>query len=192
MTSLRVRARPIMAAASLFLVCVLAASLASAFEVQACVQFSGAVLQISDDPKNCAAGNKIDAVSVKVSFEGGVPTTTGGGGGYKAGTPGPLVLAKHIDQSSPPLFVASMTATLLNTVLVVIFDRGAGAPRGARLFSMLLTDARISSLEDGAQDSRLTAAGPLEMVTFDYARIRLRDDTSGTETCFDFTTGFPC
>lgn len=186
MILLRVRARPVMAAALLLVVCVLAASYAAAFEVQACVPFSvpccGEVYQISDDPNNCAAGDKIDPISVKFSFTGAVTTASP----VIEAVAGPLVLAKHLNQSSPPLFLAAMNGRTFSTVLIVIFDRGAGAPRGARLFSILLKRATVSSLEDSAQDSRLTTAGPLESATFAYELIELRDDTTGTTRCWSF------
>ena len=69
-------------------------------------------------------------------------------------------------------------------------DGTASGSRGRRLFSILLENARISLLEDSAQDG--SVGSPLESVFISYDKIRLRDDPSGTVSCFDFQLNRQC
>jgi type VI protein secretion system component Hcp len=159
---------------------------ASAAEVQACLALAGS-LSIGDDPASCAAGNRVDAVSVKLSLA-------------TAGKPqvGPLVLAKRLDETSPALFISAATTRVLPNVLGVIFESGTATSGGAspvpgrRLFSILLSDAVIASLEDSAEDGGLTRVSPLEVLSFSYGRIALRDDVTGAVGCFDVLQSKAC
>jgi type VI protein secretion system component Hcp len=54
------------------------------------------------------------------------------------------------------------------------------------VFSFLLEDALVSSLEFDAADSRARGATPMDLVEFSYARITVRDEASRLSTTFDF------
>ena len=165
----------------------LVASPAGATDVRACVAFSEA-LSIGDDPANCVPENRVEAVSVKLSLTGGGATAQ----------PGPLVLVKRLDQTSPTIFLDAARGRALPNVLVVIFESGVStdgstAPLlGRRLFSILLEDVVISALEDSAQDGSAGRLSPLEVVSFTYVRLRLRDDITGATGCFDFQRRMAC
>jgi type VI protein secretion system component Hcp len=142
--------------------------------------------QINDDPNRCPADRRLDVVSVKTSWT--QSSTVGGGGGGGAGKVqvGPFVISKNLDRTSPGLFRDVVTGRHLRGVLVVVFDSG---PRGGslrRVFSFLLEDALVSSLEFDAADSRARGATPLDLVGFSYAKLTIRDDVSGLATTFDF------
>ncbi len=87
---------------------------------------------------------------------------------------------------NPQPFLNLVRGVSLQSLVVVIFEGGAGSARGRRLFSILLTEVTIASLEQSAQDSSLTSVIPTEVVGFRYVKIRLRDDLTGASSCFDF------
>jgi type VI protein secretion system component Hcp len=166
----------------------LAAS-ASGAEVQACIGRSDP-LDIGSDPAACAAGSRVSAISVKFGFTAQTDPNA-------KVQPGPLVLVKRLDETSPRLFLDATSIRPLKSVLVVVFEQAVstdGSPggRGRRLFSFLLDDALITGLEDSAQEGVVASLSPLEVVAFAYARVTLRDDVSGELSCFDFKTLKAC
>jgi hypothetical protein len=56
--------------------------------------------------------------------------------------------------------------------------------------SILLTTAFTLRFAQGAQDQRTGA--PVETVEFDYAKLQIRDDVSGSSGCWDFVTSVTC
>src|SRR5262245_55342761 len=166
----------------------IAASFALALPALAEVSVVGCIFdstnpQIGDDPNQCPADRKLDIVSMKGSW---AQTGTIGGGGGGAGKVqfNPLVISKNLDRASPRLFLDVVTGRHLRGVLVAIFESDA---RGhlRRVFSILLEDAIVSSLEFDAADSRARGASPVDLVEFSYARITVRDDVSRLSTTFD-------
>jgi type VI protein secretion system component Hcp len=166
------------------------ASWAEAAEVQACVS-RGGPLAIGGDPAECPSGGRLDAISLKFGLS--VQFPEGGGVGLLNGVaqPNPLVLAKRLDQASTRIFLDTALQRRLPSVLVVIFEQ-TGGQRGRRLFSILLEDAIVAAFEESAQEIRAAGLTPLEVVSFAYARITLRDDVSGETSCFDFQQSRSC
>jgi len=168
----------------------IAASLALALPCAAEVSVVGCLFdstapQINDDPNRCPADRKLDIVSVKSSWT--QTATVGGGGGGGAGKVqvGPFVISKNLDRTSPGLFRDVVTGRHLRGVLVAVFESNS---RGnlQRVFSFLLEDALVSSLEFDAADSRVRGASPVELVGFSYERLTVRDDVTRLSTTFDF------
>jgi type VI protein secretion system component Hcp len=163
----------------------LALPCAAEVSVVGCI-FDSTNPQINDDPNRCPADRKLDIVSIKTSWT--QSSTVGGGGGGGAGKVqvGPFLISKNLDRTSPGLFLDVVTGRHLRGVLIAVFDSG---PRGGglrRVFSFLLQDVLVSSLEFDASDSRARGATPVDLVGFSYARLTIRDDVSGLSTTFDF------
>ena len=157
---------------------------ASALEVLGCfTRGTGDIsLGINDDPANCPAANRLDAISAMVGLENSTPTAT-------PAVPSPLVLTKNVDQTSPALFLVAARGQQLPAVLVVFFD-GIEGRRGNRILSILLTNALVVQMSDSALDQK--KGGPVEQVSFAYAKLLMRDDASGTTGCFDFINNVGC
>jgi type VI protein secretion system component Hcp len=170
-----------------FLLLVLAAlvmtpSLSSALEVQACIARStDPTLDITSDPAACAPANRVEAISASIAVLGDL-----GSGPERQ----PLLLTKKIDQTSALLFLNSVKGQHFKNVLVVFFD-GTAARRGNRVLSMLLSNAFIKRFAQGAQDQKISSV-PVETVEFEYFKLQIRDDVSGSSGCWDFTTDLPC
>jgi type VI protein secretion system component Hcp len=98
---------------------------------------------------------------------------------------GPFVVSKNLDRTSPGLFLDVVTGRHLRGVLIAVFE---STPRGGfrRVFSFLLEEVLVSSLEFDAADSRVRGATPLDLVGFSYARLTVRDDVFNVTTAFDF------
>ena len=166
-----------------------AASLALAFPCAAEVAVVGCLFdstnpQITDDPNQCPAERELDIVSLKTSWTQTLAVGGGGGGAGKVQV-GPFVVSKNLDRTSPGLFLDVVTGRHLRGVLIAVFETNS---RGnfRRVFSFLLQDALVSSLEFDAADSRARGAMPVDLVGFGYARLTVRDDVSGVSTTFDF------
>ena len=167
----------------------IAASLVLALPCAAEVSVVGCIFdttnpQINDDPNRCPAERKLDIVSIKTSWTQS-STIGGGGGGAGKVQVGPFVVSKNLDRTSPALFLDVVTGRHLRGVLVAVFDTD-NRGRLRRVFSVLLDEVLVSSLEFDAADSRARGAMPLDLVGFSYARITIRDDVSGVATTFDF------
>ena len=165
------------------------ASLAVAFPCAAEVAVVGCLFdstnpQITDDPNQCPAERKLDIVSLKTSWTQTLAVGGGGGGAGKVQV-GPFVVSKNLDRTSPGLFLDVVTGRHLRGVLIGVFETNS---RGnfRRVFSFLLQDALVSSLEFDAADSRARGAMPVDLVGFGYSRLTVRDDVSGVSTTFDF------
>ncbi len=141
--------------------------------------------QITDDPNQCPAERKLDIVSIKTSWT--QPLVIGGGGGGGAGKVqvGPFVVSKNLDRTSPGLFLDVVTGRHLQGVLIAVFETNS---RGnfRRVFSFLLREVLVSSLEFDAADSRARGAMPVDLVGFSYARLTVRDDVANVSAAFDF------
>ena len=147
--------------------------------------FDSTTPQISDDPNRCPADRKLDVVSIKTSWtQSASVSATGGAGAGKVQTQ-PFVIVKNLDRTSPKLFLDVTTGHRLRGVLIAVFDTNN---RGnlQRVFSFLLDDVLVSSLEFDAADSRVRGALPMDQVGFSYARLLIRDERSGLSTNFDF------
>jgi len=147
--------------------------------------FDSTTPQIGDDPNRCPADRKLDVVSIKTSWT--QPTATGGASGAGVGKvqTTPFVIVKNLDRTSPKLFLDVTTGRHLRGVLIAVFDTNN---RGnlQRVFSFLLDDVLVSSLEFDAADSRVRGALPMDQVGFSYARLTIRDEVSGLSSNFDF------
>ena len=148
--------------------------------------FDSTTPQISDDPNRCPADRKLDVVSIKTSWtqSTAIGSASGGAGAGKVQST-PFVIVKNLDRTSPTLFLDVTTGRHLRGVLIVVFDTNN---RGSlqRVFSFLLDDVLVSSLEFDAADSRVRGALPMDQVGFSYARLLIRDERSGLSTNFDF------
>jgi len=146
--------------------------------------FDSTTPHITDDPNQCPADRKLDIVSVKTSWTQASSIGTGAGGGEGKVQTGPFVVSKNLDRASPSLFLDVVTGRHLRGVLVVVFESDS---RGnlRRVFSFLLEEAIVSSLEFDAADSRARGATPVDLVGFSYARITVRDDVSRSTQTFD-------
>src|SRR5262249_53411385 len=93
-------------------------------------------------------------------------------------------IVKNLDQTSPGLFRDVVTGRHLRGALIVVFDTNT---RGQlrRVFSFLLDEVLVSSLEFDAADSRTRGATPMDLVSLVYARITVRDDATNTVQNFD-------
>ncbi len=78
-----------------------------------------------------------------------------------------------------------VTGRHIRGVLVAVFETNS---RGnlQRVFSFLLEDALVSSLEFDAADSRVRGASPVDLVEFSYAKLTVKDEVSRLTTTFDF------
>jgi type VI secretion system Hcp family effector len=141
--------------------------------------------QITDDPNRCPADRKLDIVSMKGAWTQTATTGAGGGAGEGKVQTKPFVIVKNLDRASPSLFMDVVTGRHLRGVLVAVFESDARG-RLQRVFSFLLEDALVSSLEFDAADSRARGATPVDLVEFVYARITVRDEASRLTTTFDF------
>jgi len=166
------------------------ASLALAFPCAGEVAVVGCLFdstnpQITDDPNQCPPERKLDIVSIKTSWTQTLAVGGGGGGGAGKVQVGPFVVSKNLDRTSPGLFLDVVTGRHLRGVLIAVFETSS---RGnlRRVFSFLLQDALVSSLEFDAADSRARGAMPVDLVGFSYARLTVRDDVSNVSTTFDF------
>ena len=167
-----------------------AASLALALPCAAQVSVVGCIYDstvphVTDDPNRCPAERKLDIVSIKTSWTQSGGIIGGGGGGEGKVTVGPFVISKNLDRTSPGLFLDVVTGRHLQGVLIAVFDTG---PRGnlRRVFSFLLEQVVVSSLEFDAADSRARGALPLDLVGFAYAKLVVRDDLFNVTETFDF------
>jgi type VI protein secretion system component Hcp len=156
------------------------ADLSAALEVQACLSTGDIALEITSDPAECPSANRIDATSASVSLDGDL---------FASATRQPLVMSKHVDRTSARLFLAGTRGSFFDSVLVVFFD-GTGARRGNRVLSILLTEAWITHFSQGAQDQR--SGAPVETVKFEYLKLRIRDDATGSSACWDFNAERVC
>jgi type VI secretion system Hcp family effector len=159
----------------------LTAPAVQALDVVGCL-YDNTNVQIDDDPNTCPPEQRLDLVSIKTSWTN-TPTNGGGSGGRVE--PEPFVLVKRLDRTSPQLFFHVATGRHLDGALIVLFDQLRGQ-RAQRLFSILLVDVVVTSLEASAADSPRANAETLEMVQLRYATITLRDDVSGEQTPCDF------
>ena len=162
----------------------LALPCAAQVSVVGCISDASNRQHITDDPNRCPPERKLDIVSIKTSWTQTASATAGGGAGAGKVLPGPFVISKNLDRSSPGLFLDVVTGRRLD-VLVVVFDTG---PRGnlRRVFSFLLEEALVSSLEFDAADSRARGAMPLDLVGFSYVKLTVRDDLFNVTEAFDF------
>ncbi|HTF14454.1 MAG TPA: type VI secretion system tube protein Hcp [Burkholderiales bacterium] len=167
----------------------IAASLALALPCAAQVSVVGCIFdstnpQISDDPNQCPPDRKLDIVSVKTSWTQTLAVGGGGGGAGKVQV-GPFVISKNLDRTSPGLFLDVVTGRHLRGVLIAVFESSS---RGGfrRVFSFLLEDVLVSSLEFDAADSRTRGAMPVDLVGFGYAKLTVRDDVANVSAAFDF------
>jgi len=162
----------------------LALPCAAQVSVVGCISDATSAQHITDDPNRCPAERRLDIVSIKSSWTQSAGVGVGGGGGEGKVTVGPFVISKNLDRTSPGLFLDVVTGRHLN-VLIGVFDTG---PRGnlRRVFSFLLEEAVVSSLEFDAADSRARGAMPLDLVGFAYAKLVVRDDLFNVTEAFDF------
>jgi type VI secretion system Hcp family effector len=170
-------------AAALFAIAFPAAAQVS---VVGCI-YDSTTAQITDDPNRCPADRKLDIVSIKTSWTSPVTigSATGGAGAGKVQSQ-PFIITKNLDRTSPGLFVDVTTGRHLRNVLIGVFDtNNRGNLR--RVFTFLLDTVFVSSLEFDAADSRQRGALPLDVVSFAYAKLTIKDETSGLSTAFDFT-----
>jgi|SRR5215831_11982623 len=169
----------------------IALSLAFALPCAAEVQVVGCVYdasapKIGDDPNQCPSDRKLDILSVKSSFTQAVSSATGGGGGAGKVSFQDLHITKHLDKASISLFKDVVTGKHLPGVLVVVFEaNGRGALQ--RVFSILIEEVLVSSLEYDAADSNARSALPVDQVAFNFAKITIQDNTTNTTTSFDVT-----
>lgn len=150
-----------------------------ALEVQACFSTGTTALAITDDPAACPPANRLDAISAIVTVDYVGAQSVGR----------PLVITKNVDPSSPGLFLNAAIGRLLPSVLVVFYD-GAGGKRGARVMSILLSTAQIKEFTQAAQDQKNST--PTETISFGYNKLQMRDDVTGTSSCWDFNTDSNC
>jgi type VI secretion system Hcp family effector len=140
--------------------------------------------QINDDPNRCPADRKLDIISVRGSWAQTATIGAGGGAGEGKVQFKPFAITKNLDKASPSLFLDVVTGRHLRGVLIAVFESNS---RGnlQRVFTFLLEDAIVSSLEFDAADSRVRGASPVDLVEFSYAKITIRDDVSRLSTTFD-------
>ena len=169
-----------------FAVALFAVALPAAAEVSVvgCI-FDSTNPVITDDPNRCPADRKLDIVSIRTSWTQSGTVGGGGGGAGKVQT-NPFLITKNLDRTSPGLFRDVTTGRHLRGVLVAVFDTNS---RGQlrRVFSFLLEDVVVSSLEFDAADSRARGATPMDLVGFSYAQLTIRDEVSGLTSVFDRT-----
>jgi type VI secretion system Hcp family effector len=164
----------------------LALPCAAQVSVVGCI-FDSTTPQITDDPNRCAVDNRLDVVSIKGVWTQSttIGSATGGAGAGKVQQQ-PFVIVKHLDRASPRLFLDVTTGRVVRSVLVGVFDTDSRG-RPVRVFSFLLEDVFVSSLEFDAADSRSRGAMPMDQVSFVYARLTVREDSTGVSQGFDFT-----
>jgi type VI secretion system Hcp family effector len=152
--------------------------------VVGCVYDSSAP-KIGDDPNQCPSDRRLDILSVKSSFTQTASSAGSGGGAGKVSFQD-LHITKHLDKASVALFKDVATGKHLPGVLVVVFEaNGRGAFQ--RVFSILIEDVLVSSLEYDAADSSARSALPVDQVAFNFAKITIQDNTTNTTTSFDVT-----
>jgi len=169
----------------------IAASLALALPCAAQVSVVGCLFdsttpRITDDPNQCPADRKLDIVSIKTSWAQLVASGGGGGGGGTGKVQaGPFLISKNLDRTSPALFRDVVTGKHLRGALIAVFDSSARG-NSQRVFSFLLQDVQVTSLEFDAADSRARGAMPLDLVGLSYDKLTVRDEVANVSATFDF------
>ncbi len=165
----------------------IAASLALALPCAAQVSvvgclFDSATPRITDDPNQCPADRKLDIVSIKTSWAQLIASGGGGAGKVQAA---PFLISKNLDRTSPALFRDVVTGKHLRGALIAVFDSSARG-NSRRVFSFLLQDVQVTSLEFDAADSRARGAMPLDLVGLSYDKLTVRDEVANVSETFDF------
>ena len=125
-------------------------------------------------------------MSIKTSWAQLVASGGGGGGGGTGKVQaGPFLISKNLDRTSPALFRDVVTGKHLRGALIAVFDSSARG-NSRRVFSFLLQDVQVTSLEFDAADSRARGAMPLDLVGLSYDKLTVRDEVANVSATFDF------
>jgi type VI secretion system Hcp family effector len=99
-----------------------------------------------------------------------------------------LSVAKYFGDSTPNLFIGSLSATVYPTATVT-FYRFLQSGLLERYYTITMTNVTVTSL---AMTDLEGAASNSEQVTFGYQQITVRDLVTGTHSCWNVVTGTSC
>jgi type VI secretion system Hcp family effector len=117
-----------------------------------------------------------------------VGSASGGAGAGKVSF-GDFVIHKRFDVSSPFLFKAVLTGKGFSTA-VLTFLQAQNKNNFQKTFTITLSNVILTKFGTDATEPNVLA-GP-EQINITYGRIVLRDEASGTSSCFDTTTNTTC
>ena len=113
--------------------------------------------------------------------------STGGGAGTGKIVLSDLVIHKRVDASSPPLFLALVTGKHFPTAVITFLQQNETGIL-AKFFTITLTNVIVSKFETDATENQVLT----EILNLNYTRIRLKDEVTGQQACWDAPSNASC